>query len=153
LQTLKGSPVTAHVVATGAAQSQQLSVIDSYIVAHPSYKGFFAVGGDTTAATAQTIQKHGLAAKGVKGGGYDLTPVTEQLLAANQIQFTIDQQPYLQGFIPILELYLDQVSQKLVGIADVDTGLKFLDKDSIKPYSSTKSRYEGTATGAGVSKA
>jgi simple sugar transport system substrate-binding protein len=153
LQTLKGSPVTAHVVATGAAQSQQLSVIDSYIVGHPSYKGFFAVGGDTTAATAQTIQKHGLAAKGVKGGGYDLTPVTEQLLAANQIQFTIDQQPYLQGFIPILELYLDQVSQKLVGIADVDTGLKFLDKDSIKPYSSTKSRYEGTATGAGVSKA
>ena len=36
------------------------------------------------------------------GGGYDLTPITEQLLAAGYIEFTIDQQPYLQGFLPIL---------------------------------------------------
>jgi simple sugar transport system substrate-binding protein len=145
--------IRMHEVATGAAQSGELTVIDSFVVGHPSYKGFFAVDGGSTAATAQTIQKHGLAAKGVKGGGYDLTPVTEQLLAAGQIQFTIDQQPYLQGFLPILEMYMYQVTQKLTGIADVDTGLKFLDKTSIGPYNSTKSRYEGTSTGVGVQKA
>src|SRR5205807_4894460 len=100
--------------------------------------------------TAQAIQKHGLAAKGVKGGGYDLTPVTQQLLASNQIQFTIDQQPYLQGFLPVLELYLYQVSQGLTGPADVDTGLKFLDPKTVVPYNKTKSRYEGTGTSAGV---
>ena len=150
LQSLKGTPVTPHVVATGAAQSAELTVIDSYVVGHPSYKGFFAVDGGSTAATAQSIQKHGLAAKGIKGGGYDLTPVTQQLLASGDIQFTIDQQPYLQGFMPILELYLYQVTQKLSGIADVDTGLKFLDKTTVGPYNSTKSRYEGTATGIGV---
>jgi simple sugar transport system substrate-binding protein len=150
-QTLKSHPsITPHVVPTGAAQSQENTVIDSYVVGHPSYKGFFAVDGGSTAATAQSIQKHGLAAKGVKGGGYDLTPVTEQLLAAGQIEFTIDQQPYLQGFLPILELYLYQVTQGLTGPADVDTGLKFLDKASVVPYNSTKSRYEGTATGVGV---
>ena len=55
---------------------------------------------------AQTIQKQKLRDKGVKGGGYDLTPVTQKLLAADQIDFTIDQQPYLQGFLPILQLYL-----------------------------------------------
>ena len=99
------------------------------------------------------IRKQGLASKGVKGGGYDLTPVTEQLLAAGDIQFTIDQQPYLQGFLPILELYLYQVSSKLSGIADVDTGLKFLDKTTVVPYSSTKSKFEGTGTSAGVQKA
>jgi simple sugar transport system substrate-binding protein len=86
------------------------------------------------------------------GGGYDLTPITEQLLAAGYIEFTIDQQPYLQGFLPILELYLYNASQHLTGIADVDTGLKFLDKTSILPYSSTKSKYEGTSTSAGVQK-
>jgi simple sugar transport system substrate-binding protein len=154
LATLKSHPsIKPHTVATGAAQSQELTTIDSYVVGHPSYKGFFAVDGGSTAATAQTIQKHGLASKGIKGGGYDLTPVTEQLLAAGDIQFTIDQQPYLQGFFPILEMYLYNVSQKLVGTADVNTGLKFLDKTTIQPYNSTKSRYEGTSTAAGVQKA
>jgi simple sugar transport system substrate-binding protein len=153
MDTLKGTPIKPHTVATGAAQSQELTVIDSYVVGHPSFKGFFAVDGGSTAATAQTLQKHGLAAKGIKGGGYDLTPVTEQLLAAGDIQFTIDQQPYLQGFLPVLELYLYNVSQKLTGIADVDTGLKFLDKTTVQPYNSTKSRYEGTSTTPGVTKA
>ncbi len=69
------------------------------------------------------------------------------------MQFTIDQQPYLQGFFPIIELYMYKVSQTLTGIADVNTGLKFLDKTTVVPYNSTKSRYEGTCTGAGVQKA
>ena len=147
------SGITPHVVATGAAVPAELSVIDSYAVGHPNTKGFFAVDAGSTQGLAQTIQKHGLRAKGVKGGGYDLTPVTEQLLAAGQIDFTIDQQPYLQGFFPILELYLYNVTQKLTGIADINTGLKFLDKTTIVPYNSTKSRYEGTGTGVGVTKA
>ena len=92
---------------------------------------------------AQTIQKHKLRDKGVKGGGYDLTPNTQKLLAADQIDFTIDQQPYLQGFLPILQLYLYQASGTLSGIADVNTGLKFLDKTTVVPYNSTKSRLRG----------
>jgi simple sugar transport system substrate-binding protein len=154
LATLKThSGITTHVVATGAAVPAELTVIDSYAVGHPTTKGMFAVDAGSTQSIAQTIQKHGLAAKGVKGGGYDLLPVTEQLLAAGQIQFTIDQQPYLQGFLPILELYMYNATQTLTGISDINTGLKFLDKTTVAPYNSTKSRYEGTGTGVGVQKA
>jgi simple sugar transport system substrate-binding protein len=46
-----------------------------------------------------------------------------------------------------------QASQTLTGIADVNTGLKFLDKTTVAPYNSTKSRYEGTSTSPGVQKA
>jgi simple sugar transport system substrate-binding protein len=151
LKTLKShSSITSHTVATGAAVPAELTVIDSYITGHPNTKGMFAVDAGSTQGVAQTIQKHGLAGK-VQGGGYDLLEVTEQLLAKGDIQFTIDQQPYLQGFLPIVELYLYQASKKLSGIADVDTGLKFLTKELVGPYNSTKSRYEGTATAAGVS--
>ena len=45
-----------------------------------------------------------------------------------------------------------KASQSLTGIADVNTGLKFLDKTTVVPYSSTKSRYEGTGTSPGVQK-
>jgi simple sugar transport system substrate-binding protein len=147
------SGITPHIVATGAAVPAELSTIDSYAVGHPNTKGYFAVDAGSTQSLAQTIKKHGLRSKGVKGGGYDLTPVIQQLLATGEIDFTIDQQPYLQGFLPILELYMYQVTQKLSGIASVDTGLKFLDKTSVVPYNSTKSRYEGTGTGVGVQKA
>ena len=78
----------------------------------------FAVDAGSTQGVAQTIQKQGLKAKGWVGGGYDLTPITEQLLAAGYIEFTIDQQPYLQGFLPILQLYMYNASQGLTGIAD-----------------------------------
>jgi len=153
LNTLKGYPaIKPDVVATGAAVPAELTVINSWATGHPSAKGMFAVDAGSTQGVAQTIQKLGLVSKGWKGGGYDLTPITESLLAGGYIDFTIDQQPYLQGFFPILELYLYNASQGLSGIADVDTGLKFLNKTTIVPYSSTKSRYEGTGSAPGVTK-
>ena len=150
ISSLKGSSVKYKVVATGAALPQELSTIDAFWTGHTSYKGMFAVDGGSTQSVFQTIQKHGLRAKGIKGGGYDLTPITQQLLAAGQGDFTIDQQPYLQGFLPVIELYLYQASRHLSGIADVDTGLKFLNKTTVAPYNSTKSRYEGTKNSPGV---
>jgi simple sugar transport system substrate-binding protein len=150
--TLKSHPgIKVKVVTSGAALPQELSTVDSYATANPNVKGMFAVDGGTTQSIAQTIKKHNLVGK-VQGGGYDLTPITQQLLAAGDIAFTIDQQPYLQGFLPILQLYMYNASQSLTGVGDVNTGLKFLDKTTVAPYNSTKSRYEGTGTAAGVAK-
>jgi simple sugar transport system substrate-binding protein len=149
----KVSGIKTHVITTGAELPAELSVINAYAQSHPETKGYFAVDAGSTQGLAQTIQKQKLRDKGVKGGGYDLTPVTQKLLAGDQIDFTIDQQPYLQGFFPIMELFLARASGTLSGVADVNTGLKFLDKTTVVPYNSTKSRYEGTSTAPGVAKA
>jgi simple sugar transport system substrate-binding protein len=149
----KVSGIKPHVITTGAELPAELSVINAYAQSHPDTKGYFAVDAGSTQGLAQTIQKQKLRDKGVKGGGYDLTPVTQNLLAGDQIDFTIDQQPYLQGFFPIMELYLAKASETLSGVADVNTGLKFLDKTTVEPYNSTKSRYEGTSSSPGVAKA
>jgi simple sugar transport system substrate-binding protein len=53
----------------------------------------------------------------------------------------------------VLQLYMYQASQGLSGISDVNTGLKFLDKTTVIPYNSTKSRYEGTSSSPGVTAA
>src|SRR6185312_11915504 len=80
LKTLKShTSITPHTIATGAAEAGELAVIDSYITGHSSTKGMFAVDAGSTKGVAQAIQKHGLTGK-VKGGGYDLTEVTEQVL-------------------------------------------------------------------------
>ena len=102
---LKGTSTKYTVTATGAAVPAELTAIESFWPGHTSYKGIFAVDGGSTQSCFQTIKKYNLKGK-VKCGGYDLTPITEELLAAGYGQFTIDQQPYLQGFLPILELFL-----------------------------------------------
>jgi simple sugar transport system substrate-binding protein len=147
-----GKSINAHVVATGAAVPKELSTIDAYWQGHPNTKGMFAVDAGSTQGVAQVIKKYNLRNKGVKGGGYDLLPAIQQLLAAGQIDFTIDQQPYLQGFLPVLELFLYKASQTLTGPADVNTGLKFLDKETVVPYNNTKSRFEGNTSSVGVTK-
>jgi simple sugar transport system substrate-binding protein len=148
-----GGGITPHTVATGAAVPAELSTIDAYVSGHPNTKGLFAVDAGSTQSIAQVVQKHNLRSKGVKAGGYDLTPVTQKLLAQDMMDFTIDQQPYLQGFLPVMELFLYKQSGTLSGIADVNTGLKFLDKSTVGPYNTTKSRYEGSSSSAGVAKA
>ena len=143
---LSGKPITLHEVATGAAVPGELSTIDAYWVGHPTTKGMYAVDGGSTESLAKVMQKYGLAAKGIKAGGFDLTEQTQKLLQEGNIEFTIDQQPYLQGFLPVLQLFLWHVSGTLTGPAETDTGLKFLDKETVAPYVESKSRYEGTSS-------
>jgi len=145
-----GAAIKIDTIATGAALPKELSTVDAYYVGHKDLKGMFAVDAGSTQAVAQTIQKYKLREKGVKGGGYDLLEPTMKLLAADQLDFTIDQQPYLQGFYPVFELFLIQASKTLTGVAEINTGLKFLDKETVKPYVTTKSRYEGNSEAAGV---
>ncbi|HEY4996702.1 MAG TPA: sugar ABC transporter substrate-binding protein [Solirubrobacteraceae bacterium] len=141
-----GKPITTHAVATGAAVTAEQSAIEAWYLGHKSAKGMYAVDGGSTESLAKVMQKLGLAAKGVKAGGFDLTEQTQKLLQEGNIEFTIDQQPYLQGFLPILQLYMYKVSGTLSGLAETDTGLKFLDKTTVAPYVKTKSRYEGTSS-------
>jgi simple sugar transport system substrate-binding protein len=147
-----GKSITFKTVATGATVAQEEPAIEAWYQSHTSAKGMYAVDGGSTESLAKVMQKLGLASKGVKAGGFDLTEQTQKLLKEGNIEFTIDQQPYLQGFLPIVELFMYKVSGTLTGPAEVDTGLKFLNKETVAPYVESKSRYEGTATAAAVVK-
>jgi simple sugar transport system substrate-binding protein len=144
-----GAAITTHSVATGAAVAQEQPAIEAWYQSHKSAKGMYSVDGGSTESLAKVMQKLGLAGK-VHAGGFDLTEQTQKLLKEGDIEFTIDQQPYLQGFQPVLELFLWQVSGTLTGPAEVDTGLKFLNKETVAPYVNSKSRFEGTSSEAKV---
>jgi simple sugar transport system substrate-binding protein len=148
-KVLRGTVITAHAVATGAAVAQEQPAIEAWYQSHKSAKGMYAVDGGSTESLAKVMQKLGLAGK-VHAGGFDLTEQTQKLLSEGDIEFTIDQQPYLQGFLPVLQLFQYKVSGTLTGPAEVDTGLKFLDKETVQPYLKTKTRYEGTSAAVTV---
>ena len=96
------------------------------------------------------MQKYGLAEQGVKAGGYDLLPTTLKLITERHLDFTIDQQPYLQGFYPVMQLFLHKCSGGLVAPSDTNTGLLFVTKANVKPYLTTKTRYHGSSKQAEV---
>ena len=150
LAQLKGTSVKATQYASGVLQATELTTIEAFWPGHTSYKGLFAVDGGSTTSVGQTIQKYSLKGK-VAGGGYDLSSLTPTLLQQGFLDFTIDQQPYLQGFLPILEMFMYHASDGLSGIADVDTGLKFITPKTVVPYNAKKSRFEGTKSSPGVS--
>ena len=112
---------------------------------HPHLRGLFAVDAGSTAGVAQVMRVHGLHAKGVRAGGYDLLPETLQAIHDRHLDFTIDQQPYLQGFLPVLQLFLDRYSGGLVAPADTNTGLNFVTRENVGRYLTTRSRYEGSS--------
>jgi len=138
-----GKKYDVQVIASGATVNEELSKVESFYLGHQDVKGMFAVDGGTTQGVAETMSKHGLAAKGVKGGGFDLLPRTLQLIQAGAMDFTIDQQPYLQGFYTVMQMFTFLASGGLVGPGNCNTGLKFVTKDSVGAYLTTATRYEG----------
>ena len=132
------------VITTGADLPGELSKIDAYVQGHSDVKGLFAVDAGSTQGIAQTMKKRKLQAKGVKGGGYDLLPIILDNIKSGDLDFTIDQQPYLQGFQPVIQLFLYKLSGGLMAPSNTNTGLLFITKDNVDPYLKTKSRYEGS---------
>jgi simple sugar transport system substrate-binding protein len=131
-------------VDTGATATQEAQVLPEFLQSHGSkIQGCFAVDGGDTALLGSSLSKYNLVGK-VQAGGFDLEPQTLTAIAAGQISFTIDQSPYLQGFLPTLYLYLWQLSGGLVSPPATDTGLKFVTKSNVAPYSSPTTRFEGS---------
>lgn len=130
-------------IASGATYSLELPNIEAYVGSHQNVQGYFAVDGGSTASLGQAIEKYGLAGK-IATGGYDLEPITLQEVQKGNLGFTIDQQPYLQGFLPVVQLFLYKLSGGLSTPVDTDTGLRFVTKDNVGPYLNTQSRFEGS---------
>jgi len=133
-------------VDTGASATQEAQTLPAFLQSHGSkLQGVFAVDGGDTALLGTSLAKYGLVGK-VKAGGFDLEPQTLTAIKANQIDFTVDQSPYLQGFLPTLYLYLFQLSGGLVSPPATDTGLKFVTAGNVDPYTATPTRFEGSTS-------
>ena len=140
-----GKKIDTQQIATGATVNEELSKIKAFYLGHQDLKGMFAVDAGSTQGVGEVMQQFKLASKGVHAGGYDLLPRTLQLIQSGDLDFTIDQQAYLQGYYTVMEMFTYLASGGLTGPADINTGLKFVTKESVGPYLATKTRYEGSS--------
>jgi len=129
--------------ATNANPALELGNMKSFLIGHKSIKGAFAVDGGSTSYLAQALKETGLTS--LPNGGFDTEPLTITNIASGATGFTIYQDPYLQGFLPTLYLYLYNISGGTIVPPDTDTGLSFITKANYKEYN-LSSRYQGSTT-------
>jgi len=141
---LKPAGFTVKSSATGALTAGEGAAEKAFLTgAKATLKGAFAVDAGSTEQLGPSLASVGLAGK-IPAGGFDLTPGTLNAIKAGQINFTIDQEPYLQGFLPVLYLYLFNLTGGLIVPPNTDTGLTFVTKSNVGPYLNTKTSYEGS---------
>jgi len=142
-----GKPLKFTSVGTNADVVKGQSIIDAYAQGHPNLAGMLAVDAGSTQSVGQVVQKYSMRDKGLKvAGGFDLVPQTLEAIKGGSLDYTIDQQPYLQGFLPVLYLYFYKLSGGLLFPSETNTGLLFVTKDNVDPYLQTKTRFEGSST-------
>lgn len=93
--------------------------VGAYLTAHPDTTAYF----DTAffhASVARVLKDRSVPPGKVLLAGFDIVPPVLEMMKAGYIQAEVDQQPYMQGFLPVMEVYLS----KTIGLApaDVNTG-------------------------------
>lgn len=127
-QILDETDIEYHVLHTTADLTVAVSTFESWLLANPDAKGIFSVDQTGTTSHGTVIRNLGLKGQ-VVSGGWDLASGTLQNIIDGYTQFTIDQTPYLQGYYPVVGLYL----YLKYGIApsDVDTGASIVDASNV----------------------
>ena len=103
----------------GADPATTSDRVGAYLNAHPDTTAYIETGS-LDVAVSHWLKDRGIAPGKIIVGGFDVESDVLQEMKAGYIQAHADQQPYMQGFMPVMEVYL----AKTVGLApsDIDTG-------------------------------
>jgi len=117
------------VVEVGTDLVKAESLLASALQADPSVKGMFGVEEVSGIAIGHIIERQKLKGR-VFGGGFDLVSEVLDAIEKGNMQFTIDQQPYLQGFQGVMELWLNKMYA--ITPCDINTGIAPVTAENVK---------------------
>ena len=107
-----------------------IPVITAAFTANPDTKAIIYPGGQLLGNAGVYMKAAGKKPGEVVNIGFDTSPQIVQAFADGWVQLTADQQPFMQGYVPILSL----CQQVVYGLApmNVDTGAGFVTPDNYK---------------------
>lgn len=110
-ETFNGE-VVAQFLDLDADQVAQEAAANAAMSADPDIDGFLGVGPVITMSGLRASQALG---RDMVIGGFDITPELIDAIEAGDVAFTVDQQQYLQGYIPIVLMYLEATNSNTLG--------------------------------------
>jgi simple sugar transport system substrate-binding protein len=130
-----GKQITWERIDSGMDLAQTGSRVAAYVTQRPDTTAYLDAGF-WEAGAAVAIADSGIEPGKVLMGGFDTVPAALEQMKKGYVQRVVDQQPYLQGFLSVMQLHLI----KKYGLSgwDVDTGRGIItptDVDSIMELS------------------
>lgn len=120
--------ITPTLINTSTTVTSGAGVVSSYMTTHTTTQVILTLGPTGTMQAVQALKTVKL--PHVKIGGMDLTSTVLSYIENGKMGFTLDQQPFLQGYYSVEELYLHST----LGVAPVTiyTGPAFLTPKNVK---------------------
>jgi len=115
--------------ATNSDPASGTATFTGYVSSHPDVKVVVTDHGGLTATAATYLQAAGKNPGDIKMAGFDLSAATTDAIKAGWMNLVIDQQPWLQGYLPILQICLTKV-YGFSGL-DINTGAGFVDVSNV----------------------
>lgn len=100
-----GTGVPAQLLDTTSDPSKIKSVTSAAVSSDPDIDGILALGPHVCEAAVEALKELGKEGT-IRLGCFDLTPGVIEDIQAGYVDFAIDQQQYLQGYLPIVALVL-----------------------------------------------
>jgi simple sugar transport system substrate-binding protein len=100
----------------------------NYLTGAPDLTAYFDTGF-WDVGVVKVLKDRGIKPGKILVSGFDLVPDVLNEMKAGYIQFTIDQQPYLQGYLPVIQASL--VKQFKLSPFDVNTGSAVVTPDQV----------------------
>ena len=127
-EILKTKGIRWTTVITGNDSVKGAEVVADALRKNPDIRVVLGTGQSDTQAAGMAIERH-FADRGHWTAGFDLSPDTLRLIKAGHIRCTVDQQPYVQGFYPVVQLTL--YLRYGIRPSEMDAGAAIIDRSSV----------------------
>ncbi|HYW79829.1 MAG TPA: substrate-binding domain-containing protein [Thermoguttaceae bacterium] len=134
---LKQRGIRWSVVVTTPHPEKARDIITAALQDNPKIKTVLCTGQADTEGAGLAIAEN-FRGKGYRSAGFDLSPNILRLLDDGIIEFTIDQQPYTQGFYPVVQLTL--LLRYGIRPSDIDAGAAVITRKEAKGVIGLKAR-------------
>jgi simple sugar transport system substrate-binding protein len=128
-EVLKSKNIKWTTIVTGNDAKKGAEIVAKALRENPDIRIILNSGQSDTEAAGRAIEAH-FRNQVYWSAGFDLSPKTLELIQGGQIRFVIDQQPYVQGFYPVVALTLNL--RYGIKPSDLDAGAGIVDHRNVK---------------------
>ncbi len=121
---LKGKDITCEIL-IGGDNENTVRVVTESLKANPDVKVLLGTGQSDTEGIGYAIERN-FKGQNYDVAGFDLSAETLRMVKEGTIRFAIDQQPYVQGYYPVVQL--TQYLRYGIAPADIDAGNNVIDQ-------------------------
>ena len=104
--------VVSEFIGLDANPDEQRATISSRLIADESIDAVLGVGPNVPLRALEAAENAG---RSIHVGGFDLSSDLIDKIQSGEIAFTVDQQQYLQGYLPVILMHLQATNQNTAG--------------------------------------